>query len=1050
MAQRQQTSTAEPPAPVDANFLNALQWRLIGPFRGGRCVAVAGDPVNPLVFYHGATAGGVWKTYDGGTYWENVSDGFFNTSAVGAIAVSDSDPNVIYAGTGEACLRADASYGDGVYKSTDGGKTWANVGLENTRQIGRVRIHPNDPDTVYVAALGHEYGPNPERGVYRTRDGGKTWDLVLFKSDKAGAVDISMDPNNPRTLFAAIFEARRRPWNMQSGGPDSGLYKSTDGGDTWTDISENPGLPKGIKGRIGVAISPPRPNRVWALIEAEDPYGGLFRSDNGGDTWQRVSDKAELHRRPWYYSHVFADTQDPDTCYCLDVQFWKSIDGGHTFSEMRLPHGDHHDVWLDPRNNDRIISGSDGGASVSLNGGASWSTLYNQPTASLFKVDTDNQFPYSVYGTQMDNSAIKVPSRSSEGAISWKDCDTVGSSESGYIAVRPDDPNIIYSGANGSAPGGGGVQLRYDMRTRQTRNIHPWPDDRSGSPVKDIPNRFYFTYPIILSPHNPDTLYCASQFVYRSHDEGTSWEKISPDLTRNDQSKMQEISGGPLSTDSGGTADYSGVIFAFAESPREEGVLWAGSDDGLVQITRDGGKSWQDVTPTDLPEWTWISSIEPSPHDPATAYFAGTKYKLHHHQPYLFKTNDYGKTWKKITRGIPEDDFTRVIREDPARRGLLYAGTEKGMYVSFDDGASWQSIQANLPVVPVHDLVVKENDLVACTHGRSFWVLDDLTPLHQINDRVAQASVHLFKPRPTYRAASPLGFGRGGGYDGKDYERVGGGIVTYYEVKEDDGNTTRRYLDAGQNPPTGVVINYYIKERTEGDVTLTVLDASGEVITTVARNAKVGMDCFVWNMKYPATSGADSRGRVSSVSPLAPPGTYLVRLEVNGQAQTESFDLLKDPRVAATQEDLEAQFNLLIRVRDRLSDAHGGVTRLRDVRTQVEDWEGRTRDSSGADLVAKAAQAVRDGLWPIEDQLISLSAPTDMKVVPTRLSAKLVALSQVITSGDYAPTKGQYGVLDELSAELDGHLKRLQEVIDTDVAGFIETLSELGLPAVVS
>ena len=1050
MAQRQQTDTAKNPASVDTNFLNALQWRLIGPFRGGRCVAVAGDPVNPLVFYHGATAGGVWKTYDGGTYWENVSDGFFNTSAVGAIAVSDSDPNVIYAGTGEACLRADASYGDGVYKSTDGGKTWANVGLENTRQIGRIRIHPKDPDTAYVAALGHEYGTNPERGVYRTRDGGKTWDLVLFKSDKAGAVDISMDPNNPRILFAAIFEARRRPWNMQSGGPDSGLYKSTDGGDTWTDISENPGLPKGIKGRIGVAISPPRPDRVWALIEAEDPHGGLFRSDDGGDTWQRVSDKAELHRRPWYYSHVFADTQDPDTCYCLDVQFWKSVDGGHTFSEMRLPHGDHHDVWLDPCNNSRIISGSDGGASVSLNGGDSWSTIYNQPTASLFKVDTDNQFPYSVYGTQMDNSAIKVPSRSSEGAISWKDCDTVGSSESGFIAVRPDDPNIIYSGANGSAPGGGGVQLRYDMRTRQTRNIHPWPDDRSGSPVKDIPNRFYFTYPIILSPHNPDTLYCAGQFVYRSHDEGTSWERVSPDLTRNDQSKMQEISGGPLSTDSGGTADYSGVIFAFAESPREEGVLWAGTDDGLVQITRDGGKSWQDVTPSDLPEWTLVSSIEPSPHDSATAYFAGTKYKLHDHKPYLFKTNDYGKTWQKITTGIPEDDFTRVIREDPARRGLLYAGTEKGMYVSFDDGASWQSLQANLPVVPVHDLVVKENDLVACTHGRSFWILDDLTPLHQINDRVAQESVHLFKPQSTYRTALPLGFGRGGGYDGKDYERVAGGIVTFYDVKDDDGNTTRRYLDVGQNPPVGVVVNYYIKEKPQGDVVLTILDAGGEVITTVTRNAKAGMDRFVWNMRYPATSGADSRGRVASVSPLALPGTYQVRLEVNGQTQTESFDLLMDPRVAATQKDLDAQFDLLIKVRDRLSDAHGGVARLRDVRAQVGDWEARTRDRNGADLVAQAAQVVRDSLEPIEDQLISVSAPNAMKVVPTRLSAKLVALSQVIASGDYAPTNGQSGVFDELSAQLDGHLKRLQEVIDTDVAGFIETLSELGLPAVVS
>ncbi len=1033
---------------VHPSYLSALEYRLAGPFRGGRSVAVAGDSKNPLVFYNGATAGGVWKTTDAGLYWENVSDGFFNTAAVGAIAVSDSDPNVVYVGTGESCFRADATHGDGVYKTTDGGKTWQNMGLRDTRHIARIRIHPTDPNVAYVAAAGHEWGSNPERGVFRTRDGGKTWEHVLFKSDKAGAIDLSMDPSNPRILYAAIFQVLRQPWTMTSGGPDSGLYKSTDGGDTWVEITQNPGLPQGLKGRIGVAISPPRPERVWALMEIENSQGGLFRSDDSGATWQKISDKPEIYRRPWYYTHVFADTQDPDTCYCLDVQFWKSNDGGRTFFEMRLPHGDHHDVWLDPRNNQRLISGSDGGASVSLDGGASWSMLYNQPTASLFKMDVDNQFPYNLYATQMDNTAIKVPSRGDEGAIPWKDCDVVGNSESGYIAVKPNNPNIIFSGANGSAPGGGGTQLCYHMGTRQTRIVHVWPHDQSGSPVKDIINRFYFTYPTVFSPHDPDLLYCCSQYVYKSTDDGGSWERISPDLSRNDQSKMQVVSGG-LSTDSGGTADFSGVIFAFAVSPSEPGVLWAGSDDGLVHITRDGGGSWENVTPQDLPEWTLVYTIEPSRHDPATAYLAATRYKLHDHSPYVFKTSDYGKTWRKITNGIPDEYFTRVIREDPAKQGLLYLGTELGMFVSFDDGDHWQPIQGNLPVVPIHDMAVKNNDLIAATHGRSFWILDDLTPLQQISDGVTGSDAHLFKPRSTYRIAQPMGFGRGGGIPGKDYQRINGETVTFYEKRNEAGEVKRVYLNAGQNPPDGVPINYYLKNAPDEGATIAILDSNDNVINTFKRSPKAGMNKLVWNMRYPPTAGPDARGRPAGISPLVPPGTYQVRLTVDGQTFTESFELLKDPRVSATKEDLTAQFDLLVQVRDKLVDNNTGLSRLRSVRSQVDEWVGRAGGEASRDVLSTAAQAIKDKLWPIEDQLASVHEPYAQTVPPVRLDAKLMALSQVVAAGDFGPTQGQLGVYDELSGLVDHHLQELQQIIDQDVAGFVEQLNELGVPAIV-
>ena len=1056
---------------AQSDLLGSLTWRCIGPFRGGRVVAVAGDPMHPMTFYFGACAGGVWKTTDGGTYWQNVSDGFFKTAAVGAIAVADSDPNVIYVGMGETAIRGDVSHGDGVYKSTDGGKTWTHLGLADTRYIGRVRIHPHNPDLVYVAALGHAFGPNQERGVFRSQDGGKTWEQGLFRSAKAGAIDLSLDPNNARILYAALWEVQRTPWSLSSGGPDSSLYKSTDGGDTWVEITNNSGLPTGIKGKIGIVASPARSDRVWAIVEAEN--GALFRSDDGGATWERLSEDRRLRLRPWYYCHIYADPQDAETLYVLNVQAWKSVDAGRTFTEMTTPHGDNHDLWIDPHNPQRMIEGNDGGACVSFNGGATWSTIYNQPTAQFYHVTADNQFPYRVYGTQQDNSAISVPSRSYKGAILWSDCYPVGSSESGYIAVHPNDPNIVYSGAVGSAPGGGGVLLRYDHRTGQMRIVTVWPEVYGGWGAKDLKYRFQWTYPIVFSPHDPNVLYATGNIVFRTTNEGTRWEPISPDLTRNDVTKLGP-SGGPITRDTTGAEHYA-TIFAFVESPHEPGVFWAGSDDGLIHLSRDGGKTWANVTPAALPEWTVISMIEPSPHDPATAYVAATRYKLDDFQPYLYKTNDYGRTWTTITSGIPDHDFTRVIREDPGRRGLLYAGTETGIYVSFNDGVTWQSLQRNLPVVPVYDLIVKDHDLIAATHGRSFWILDDLTPLHQLTDQgrlapeARQAPAHLFPPGPALRMLPPLGASRQSA-PGKNYMIASGYPATYYEIPTAQGEKARIFLDAGENPPAGVVVTYYLREQPTTAVTLSFRDAQGQLIKSftsqpsdtppssqAAREPRVpnaaGLNRFVWNMRYPdahAVPGDVSTER-SLAGPLALPGAYQVELSLGDQRLTTICEIRPDPRVSVSQADLEAQFTLLMQIRDKLSETHDAINQMHNVRQQVEEWVQRTAAQPTAAAVAEAAQGVTDKLTAMEQELIErrIQAPLDMVHYPTRLNAKLAAVSSVVASADAAPTQPSYEVFQDLGARIDRQLERWREVLATDVASFNSLVRDAAIPAIV-
>jgi photosystem II stability/assembly factor-like uncharacterized protein len=1018
------------------------------------------------VFYFGACAGGVWKTDDGGTYWSNVSDGYFHTASVGAIAVAESDPNVIYAGMGEACIRLDVSHGDGVYKSTDGGKTWTHLGLEDTRHIARVRIHPHNPDIVYVAALGHAFGPNQQRGIFRSTDGGKTWEHVLYKSDDAGAADLSLDPRNPRILYAALWQTRRNFWNLSSGGPDSGLYKSTDGGDTWTEITNHAGLPRGLKGRMGVAVSPARSGRVWATIEAEDC--GLYRSDDSGATWELVSDERDLQGRPWYYQHVFADPQDADTVWILNYQAWKSIDGGKTFAQVTTPHGDNHDLWIDPRHPQRMIEGNDGGACVSYNGGNSWSTIYNQLTAQFYHVATDNQYPYRLYGTQQDNTAISVPSRTPQGTIPWGDCYVVGTSESGYIAVHPNNPNIVVSGAIGSSPGGGGNLLYYDHGTGQIRIITVWPEINTGYGAQAMKYRFAWTYPILFSPHDPNVLYVTGNVVFRSTDLGSSWEAISPDLTRHDPSTL-EPPGGPITKDTSGAETYA-TIFAFVESPHEQGVFWAGSDDGLVHLSRNAGTTWDNVTPQGLPECTLISMIDVSPHDPASAYMAATRYKLDDTRPMLYKTTDYGRTWIDIAAGIPAHDYTRVIRADPGRRGLLYVGTETGVYVSFDDGAAWQPLQANLPCVPVYDLLIKDDDLIAATHGRSFWILDDLTQVRQIADGVAGRPFHLLKPRDTYRPASA--FRNQKPTSGKNYQRGVGGYVAYTETKGTYGDTVLHFLDAGANPPEGVIVTYYLREKPSSDITLSFLDAQGQLIKAYSSSikasdtatanktpelrapAEAGMNRFIWPMRYPEARlvPGDKLLTDKVVGPLAPPGTYQVRLDVNGTTQTQSFALRKDPRVTASQDDFDAQFALLLQIRDKLSATHDAVNTLRRIRQQVDEWTQRAAGHNGAQAVSQSAQTVKDKLATVEEALIQVNyrGARDRLNLPAKLNAKLAELPSVVAAADFAPPQQAYEVFNHLTEHIDQQLQQLQEIIANDVAEFQRLLDTHKIPAIVS
>lgn len=1058
-----------------SNFFDRLEWRNSGPYRGGRVATVAGDPRERNTFYFGSTGGGVWKTMDGGQYWENTTDGFFKRASVGGLAVAPADPNVIYVGMGESCIRGNVSHGDGVYRSTDAGQTWTHLGLEDTRNIGKVRVHPEDPDTAYVAALGHAHGPNTERGVFRTRDGGKTWKKVLYRGAKAGASDLSIDPNNPRIIYASFWETIRRPWELVSGGPGSGLFRSNDGGDTWTEISRNKGLPSGMLGKIGISASAAQSGRVYAIVEAAD--GAIFRSDNFGESWERGNEDRNLRQRAWYYHHIYAHPTDPETVWVLNVSPWRSDDGGRTFQELSIPHGDHHDLWIDPNDPRRIINGNDGGALVTFNGGESWSEIYNQPTAEFYHVTTDTQTPYRIYGCQQDNTSMSVPSRAPIAGITGADAFAVGGGEAGHIAVRPDDPNVIYAGEYQ------GIITRHDRRTRQTRIISVWPEPSSGEGAESLRYRFQWTAPIVLSPHDPNVLYHCGNRVFRTRDEGQTWDAISPDLTRNDRTRLAP-SGGPITKDNTG-AEYYCTVFAFAESPVQRGVLWAGSDDGLVHVSRDDGKTWKNVTPAGIGSWTLVSIIEASPHDAGTAYVAANRYKQDDFRPYLFKTSDYGRTWKKITNGIAADDFTRAIREDPTRKGLLYAGTETGVYVSFDDGTRWNRLGGNLPVVPIHDMVVKDSDLVLATHGRSFWVLDDLSPIRQLAATAMKGKARLFAPRPTVRFRTDFGFPQPG-RSGKNYRMTGATMVTYRQVEKPTGEKAQVNIDAGQNPPDGVLVSYWLRDKPAGEVTLSFFDAKGKEIRSFkskppdpkdnkdekpltpeqrrsedlkkAREPKVakeqGLNRFAWNMRQPDAARVEDdptweSAEATLAGPVSPPGQYRVRLDVDGDRHEATFEIRKDPRASATQADFEAQFALRMKIRDKITEVHEAINAIRALRTQIEGWEKRAEGSGGARL-RRAAASLKTKLAGVEEELIQVKAKSrqDTLNYPAKLNLKIGGLALSVGSADFAPTKAMYDVFEDLSKRAETQLTKWGAIAKTDVPAFDKLVRGSGVPAV--
>ncbi|MFP4082223.1 MAG: WD40/YVTN/BNR-like repeat-containing protein [Candidatus Aminicenantes bacterium] len=1017
----------------DESLYKAMKWRCIGPYRGGRVTAVDGIPNQSRTYYMGATGGGVWKTQDGGLHWKCVSDGYFTTGSVGAIAVSEWDPNVVYVGMGEVPMRGNVSHGDGLYKSTDGGKTWKNMGLKDTRHISRVRIHPRNSDLVYVAALGHVYGPNEQRGVFRSKDGGSTWEKILYRDNKTGAVDLILDPSNPRILYAAMWEFFRTPHSLSSGGPGSGIFKSTDGGQNWTEISRNKGLPHGLLGKIGITVSPAKPERVWAIIEADE--GGVFRSDDGGETWTRVNKERRLRQRAFYYTRIYADPQDAETVYVLNTAFYRSVDGGRSYESIRVPHGDNHDLWIDPNNSQRMINSNDGGANVTENGGVSWTAQDNQPTAQFYHVITDNHFPYRVYGAQQDNSTVRIASRTTGWGIDRSDWHSVGGGESGHIAPRHDNPDMVYAGSYG------GLITRWDYETRQTRIISAWPENPMGWGAAELKYRFQWTAPILVSRFDSDVLYHAAQVLFKTTNEGQSWEIISPDLTRNDKQKQQS-SGGPITKDNT-SVEYYCTIFALAESFHDPDILWAGSDDGLVHITKDGGETWENITPRQMPEWSLISMIEPSTFDEGTAYIAVDRHELDDFGTYIYKTEDYGKSWNKITDGLPENTFVRVVREDPKREGLLYAGTETGVFVSFDDGSHWQSLQLNLPVVPVHDLVVKEDDLVAATHGRAFWVLDDLTPLHQLNPQVAQSDFFLFKPRDAYRM-------RGRSFPAPH---------------------------VGQNPPGGSVIYYYFKKKPEEEVMLEFLDGQGNLIKKFTSKSKEkttpsdqadewsrrggdqkiktdqGMNRFIWDMRYPDAQRIPGAvlwaGTLSG--PVAVPGVYEVRLSVGEKSVSRNWKWKKDPRLSTTQKEFQEQFDILIKIRDKLTEVNRAVNRIRSVEKQMDTLFEKVKSQPKENEIVQAGQKLKKRLHQIEDVLIQSKSESrqDPLNYPIKLDNKLASLASVVAASDTPPTDQSYAVFEELWSKAHGQLEELKSLFQKDLPAFNAMVKEAGIPAVI-
>ena len=1017
------SSPVAPSLNPDSILFSKVKYRLVGPFRGGRSAAVAGSYINNNTFYFGATGGGLWKTTDGGSNWKNLSDKKIGGN-IGAIAVAPSDENIIYVGEGENTMRGNVAEGlGGMWRSNDGGKTFTNIGLKEGRHIIRVVVHPRDPNTVWAAVVGHLFGPNPERGVYKTTDGGKTWKQTLFVNNQTGCSDLVMEPGNPSVLYAGMWRVQRTPHSMESGGEGSGLYKSTDGGDTWVNISQNKGLPKGVWGIVGVAVAPSNTDKLYAIVE--NAAGGMFVSNDAGATWTLTSSDNNIRQRAWYYSKVFVSPTNENLVYALNVNFMRSNDGGRTFSGVNTQHGDHHDLWIDPKNPSRMIVADDGGAQVSFDGGNNWSTENNQPTAQIYRVSTDNSYPYRILGAQQDNSTIRIKSRTSGAGITDKDWESTAGAESGFVVADPLNPDVVYGGNYG------GYLSRLDHRTGENRAINVWPDNPMGAGADVLKYRFQWNFPIFFSPHNPKKLYTAGNHLFATENEGKSWDMISPDLTTNDKSK-QGPSGGPITKDNT-SVEYYCTIFAAAESVLEKDLLWTGSDDGLIHVSKDGGKNWENVTPMEAGKQMMWNCIETDPFKKGTAYFVGTKYKLDDYTPYIFKTEDYGKTWKKITAGIDPMHFTRALRADHKRPGLLYAGTEFGMYISYDDGANWKKFQLNLPETPITDLTIKENDLIVATQGRAFWIIDDLGTIQQHQAANYAKNIHVFDANPVVRSEG--GGRRRGGF--------GGGMAA----------------NMGANPALGSVIKYYLKGVTDSSkFSVAVLDKKNKVIRTFSKNAKApqdkiefteGINQFEWDMNYPAAERLDGlilwNGGVGTVK--AAPGKYTARFVYQKDTVLVPFVIKPNPNYAATEADLDDQTAFLLSVRDKFSEIQKAIKDIRAVRTQVNEF---TAKLDGQKELKAFADSVVKKITGIEETLYQTKAKSGQDVLnyPIRLNDKIAGLFNVVASGQTAPSKQAKEAFADLAAQSDVALNRLKAVMASDLKALNQMIHEKMVPVI--
>lgn len=1028
LAQKKQVKTSTSPAVetnTDSALFSKVKFRQMGPFRGGRSGAVAGSYKNKMNFYFGSTGGGVWKTTDGGSNWKNISDKYFG-GTIGSVAVAQSDENILYVGEGENTMRGNVSEGlGGIWRSDDAGRTWRNLGLKDGRHITRIIIHPRDPNTVWVGVMGHLFGPNEERGVYKTTDGGKTWKRMLYANNQTGCSDLVMEPGNPNVFYAGMWHVIRTPYSMESGGEGSGIYKSVDGGETWKNISTNKGFPKGVWGIVGVAVAPSNTDKIFAIVE--NANGGLFVSNDGGETWSLNCSDNNIRQRAWYYTKVYVDPKNENLVYCPNVEFMRSRDGGKTFTSVNTPHGDHHDLWIDPEDGNRMIVADDGGAQISYDAASNWSSLMNQPTAQIYRVSTDNAYPYNILGAQQDNGTFRMKSRTNGPGITERDWEGTAGSESGYVVADPSNPDIVYGGNYG------GYLSRLDHKTGENRAINVWPDNPMGAGADVLKYRFQWNFPFFFSPHNPKRLYAGGNHLFVTENEGQSWETISPDLTTNDKSK-QASSGGPITKDNT-SVEYYCTIFTGTESPLEKDLLWIGSDDGVLSMSKNGGKNWENVTPPAAGKWMMWNCIETDPFKKGTVYVVGTKYKSDDFTPYLFKSEDYGKTWTTITNGINKMHFTRALRADHKRPGLLYAGTEYGLYISYDYGANWKPFQLNLPIVPVTDLTIKENDLIVATQGRAFWVLDDLTVLQEKDNAGLAKNLHVFTVNDAYRS-------EGGG---RRRRSAGGGAVQ----------------NIGENPLSGVVFNYTLKNANDSSkVSISIYDKQSMLIKTFSTKSKEpadkleineGLNQFAWDQNYPEGEKTDGmilwNGGVGAVK--AAPGKYSARFRYGKDSVDVPFVIKNNPNYKATEADYDAQVAFLLQVRDKFNEVQKGIKNLRAVRTQINDFNAKL-DSNGTKELKQMGDSINKQLTAIEEALYQTKAKSFQDVLnfPIRLNDKLAGLYGVASSGQNAPSKQAIETLADLGGQADAQLAKLKKILTQDLKSYNKMINEKQVPVI--